>query len=418
MPTSVTVRPNAVINGVSNGWTIFGGAGSQLAAVNDNNDATGIISKLNPGSTGNNPLFQWGAVSIPGGAVISQVQFFTRYSAPNGVENVDFDFDANVLVASTSPQQYAEEIPPTPQGSIANYAPVRATKPDGTAWVAGDFTANNINISVEQNFLFPAYQISVYDVWMVITYDSLPTATVTGPSGTISTTNQPNVTWTYSDPDSDPQTKYWAKVFTVADTGIGGFDPETFPAAWSSGDTASAATSVQVGVPLIANVAFKAYVKVGDGFRGYGAWAAGPSFTVTVSGSDKPGRAFFVPTNGSGTAGPGWYEFNSDLRESSFTWQSAPLRDPTGRSVEIREVQVYAKSYDANATIAVTVNGVVKTQVVGDKGIPGSDQLSFLFREHAENLDVTLVSTAGTAGNEAPTVQAVRIGWRPLHMAR
>lgn len=246
--------------------------------------------------------------------------------------------------------------------------------------------------------------------------NTFPTSTVTAPSGTISNTNQPTVAWTFADVDGDTQAQYRVKIFTVADTLQGAFTPDTWPAVWDSGAVAGAAASVVVGTALAANVPFKAYVLVADRFGFNNTWDIGPTFTVTASGLDKSGRAFFVPTNGVNTVGPSFFEFADSVRNGSFTWQSAPLRDPQGRQVEIREVQVYARSYDSNASVTITVNGTARTVSIP---VPGRQQLDYLFSERGKTLDVTLVSTAGTpASNEAPTIEVVRIGWRSLHQLR
>lgn len=349
-------------------------------------------------------------------AHVTSVDWASIGSVPAGSISIAYEeaADASVNqfgVSTNVPTNYTDNFGSDVQYGIGAVYSVRTNYRIGVSGTVQSPTTAITDTSGD--YLYDSYHITFAP-------NSAPTSTTTGPSGTVSTTNQPNVTWTYSDADGDAQTHYWVKVFALADTTLPGFDPETFTPVWSSGDVTSAATSAQVGIPLSAT-SFKAYTKVRDAFNSFGTvWSAGPTFTITASGLDKPGRVFFVPTNGSGTTGPGFYEFDSDSkRVGQFTWQSAPLRGPNGRTVEIREVQVYARSYDTGATLAVTVNGVTKTQTVGDNGVPGRDQLSFLFREHAEVLDVTIVSTAGTPStNEAPTIQAVRIGWRPLHMAR
>lgn len=96
-------------------------------------------------------------------------------------------------------------------------------------------------------------------------------------------------------------------------------------------------------------------------------------------------------------------------RVSSWHAKTAPLRSTDGRRIGIREVQLYVKSYDANATVTVTVNGVANTITCPSTG---RQQLSFLFREKDEMLDVDIVSTAGGSA-EAPSVEVLRIGFMP-----
>lgn len=97
-------------------------------------------------------------------------------------------------------------------------------------------------------------------------------------------------------------------------------------------------------------------------------------------------------------------------RLSTYTIKSAPLHAGDGRRIGIREVQIYLRSYDANATVAVTVNGTTRTVTCSTTG---RQQLSFLFVERAEVLDVQVVPTAGSAANEAPSIEVLRVGFEP-----
>lgn len=100
-------------------------------------------------------------------------------------------------------------------------------------------------------------------------------------------------------------------------------------------------------------------------------------------------------------------------RSNSMTWKSPVLRHGSGRQIEIREVQVVAKSYTGTSSIAVTVNGVTRT--LGSLGV-GTHHLAFLFRERGETLDVQVVSASGDSGTEAPSIETVKIGHRGGHL--
>jgi hypothetical protein len=105
--------------------------------------------------------------------------------------------------------------------------------------------------------------------------------------------------------------------------------------------------------------------------------------------------------------------FPDSARLNTFSWKSAPLRSDDGRQLEIREVEVVAKPYGANATIAVTVNGVTVTKTLA--GSSTRQDVSFLFNQRGEVLDVRVVSTAGNSNQEAPSIEAVRIYSRSGH---
>lgn len=110
--------------------------------------------------------------------------------------------------------------------------------------------------------------------------------------------------------------------------------------------------------------------------------------------------------------GSGVELWNYDVAEAStsrcpsYTWKSAPLRAPDGRQMEIREVQVYARGYNAGSTLTVTVGTKTKTLPVG----AAKQMVSFLMVQRAEVLDVQVVSASNDPDVEAPSIEAVRIG--------
>lgn len=111
--------------------------------------------------------------------------------------------------------------------------------------------------------------------------NTAPVVTVTAPTGT-AIPPQPTVTWSYSDADGDAQTSYRVKIFTAAQFGIGGFDPEVSPNTWDSGVISGAATSQLVGTPL-AQGSYRAYVKASD-LTEFSAWSF-LAFTEPFNGS-------------------------------------------------------------------------------------------------------------------------------------
>lgn len=103
----------------------------------------------------------------------------------------------------------------------------------------------------------------------------------------------------------------------------------------------------------------------------------------------------------------------TDNRAETYTWKSAPLRDPTGRQIEIRAVQVTARSTNTStSTITVTVNGVSRT-IACDSSGRGS--ITFYFLARRETLDVQVVAASNATGVEAPRIEVVRVGSRGGH---
>lgn len=100
-------------------------------------------------------------------------------------------------------------------------------------------------------------------------------------------------------------------------------------------------------------------------------------------------------------------------RVNSYTYKTPSLRNDDGRQVEVRQVQVILKSYVGTSSVTVTVNGTART--VGSIAA-GRQALSFLFRERAEVLDVTVAPSSGDSSTEAPSIEAIRIGHRTGHL--
>lgn len=104
--------------------------------------------------------------------------------------------------------------------------------------------------------------------------------------------------------------------------------------------------------------------------------------------------------------------FPGNSRLNTYSFKTAPLRSDDGRQIEIREVELVARSYDASAQLAVTVGASTVTKTLGTVG---RQKVSFLFNTRDEMLDIRVVSTAGNSANEAPSVEAVRFKSRPGH---
>lgn len=127
------------------------------------------------------------------------------------------------------------------------------------------------------------------------------------------------------------------------------------------------------------------------------------------------------------TRGTAFKIFYSRLAEGSFTrkraytWRSAPLRDPNGRQITIREIDITLKSYLNGATATITVGNtthpVAGTQVSAATGIAaGRQQIHRQFEAIGEVLDVQVVVDSGADGTEAPSIEAIGISSLPGHL--
>lgn len=130
-------------------------------------------------------------------------------------------------------------------------------------------------------FVFPSSenQTSLYEAWVDVVYVTRAVATVTAPTGTLTTTNRPAVSWTATvDADGGPQEAFW--VILRDDNG------DTVE---SSGVIESAATSWTPTIPL-ADGDYTASVAVRQRFGGQTLWSEwdDQAFTIDVARPSAP----------------------------------------------------------------------------------------------------------------------------------
>lgn len=126
-------------------------------------------------------------------------------------------------------------------------------------------------------------------------------ATVTAvlPAGTNpGLTRTPIVSWTWTDPDGQPQKKAQVKIFTLAQTVAGGFNPATTTPVIDSGLYSSSQQTYKT--PQLANGTYVAYVNAAKDFNStdwfIAAWVNGSSFTISDS---IPAPSSITPASGS-----------------------------------------------------------------------------------------------------------------------
>ena len=129
-----------------------------------------------------------------------------------------------------------------------------------------------------------------YEAYVDTTYVAKPTVTVTAPTGTLTDSNTPTVTWTETlDSDGGAQTKYEVKIFSAAQYGAGGFNPSTSTATYNSGTLSGASLSHDVTTAL-ANATYRAYVRVGQTVNSATHWSDWDyeGFVVNTTPPDAP----------------------------------------------------------------------------------------------------------------------------------
>lgn len=243
--TIQTVRPNATPSAGS--WTIVGGDATHHAAVDDAgpNDAT-LIRESN---THSKAVFDLGTYALAATERIKQIRMRYRAKINNIVPQPllvyfrlsSVDGLSHQPLLSTVIQEFTEGWEANPPGQTDD-------------WDQADLDALQIVFEDRKN------NVDVSEVYVDVDVNTKPTVTATAPTGTITTT-RPQTNFTYADTDGDAQSKFRVKIFSAAQYGAGGFDPETSAATHDSGEQAGAAASYICPIDL-ADGTYRSYVKV------------------------------------------------------------------------------------------------------------------------------------------------------------
>lgn len=129
----------------------------------------------------------------------------------------------------------------------------------------------------------------IYEAYLDMVYVEQPVVSVTAVSpDPYTASNIVPIEWANTlDSDGGSQTRYQLKVFTDAQYGAGGFDPDTSTAYYDSGIVASASGSASTG-PLATSDTYRAYVRTAQTVNGVSHWSDWDydTFQVSVSTAD------------------------------------------------------------------------------------------------------------------------------------
>jgi hypothetical protein len=294
-----TVRPNATASG-STLFTITGGSGSLHAATNDNSDST--FFKKSTGVSGQaSCLLDFGTTTISASQRVKRVRLRARVSTPND------DGRLNLYLGTRADNQnyFHSALAVRGTNSIGVVTgPYVTSSPNGEDW--SQTTINGLRAKVTE-YNDSTDVASIFELYIDVDISAQPTVTVSAPTGTITTSTAPDVTWAYADTDNETQAFYEIKVFTAAQYGAGGFNPLTSTPLWGSGEIASSDNTAVIGELLLSGT-YRAYVRVAKSVNGSPFWSsfANSQFTITVTPPAVPtlaaawdsslGRATFTIT--------------------------------------------------------------------------------------------------------------------------
>jgi hypothetical protein len=311
-----TVRPNATATGASL-YSITGGSGSIHAALSDNSDST-YIKKATAVVGSGEVVLDMGTTTISASQRVKQVRVRARCSTPNDSGKMNIYLGSRIDNAN----YFFSGLAIRGTNSIATFVgPYYNSAPNGQSWTQASI--NGLRVKVE-DYKDTTDSGSTFELYVDVDIAAQPTVTVTAPTGTITTSAAPDVTWTFADSDGETQSFYQIKVFSAAQYGAGGFDPATSAATWDSGEIGSGDQAGVVGQLLNAGT-YRAYVRVAKSVNGAPFWSdydyegfvlsyTAPTIpTMAVAWSATLGKASFTLT---GAAPTGYSSQYYDIHRS------------------------------------------------------------------------------------------------------
>lgn len=313
--TVVVLRPNGT---TSNTATLVGAATAH-AALSDDSDASYLDFV-----GGNLAELTVGDVTLPAGAVMKSVQARARLS---GSDQVDLIYVSGGSVIAGAGSQFGPGAAST----------VTVGPPNATASVA------LINAATHVANLTGGGSARLFEAMLDVTYAAKPVVVVDAPTGTVTTTNQPLVSWTNTlDAAGGAQTRATVKIFTAAQYGAGGFDPATSTA--TASETVTGAATSQTLAAVLPNDTYRAYVQVAQTVNGaeHASDYAFSGFVINVTPPANPtvvatpvaaaGRNEILITSGGGATSTDRVELQRST-DGGTTWAAVRNSETTAGTI-------------------------------------------------------------------------------------
>jgi hypothetical protein len=278
----ITVRPDANVSG-ANLYTPTGGAGSVHANISDNSDAS-YIRKDNAVNAAADVIFSLGNNTIAANERVKRVRLRVRVKTDSNLGKINCYLGTRVNSKNYFHSGYAIR---GQYSSITDFTgPWFTQSPDGKSWEQTRINGLRGKITEYRDSTDRGF---VYEFYVDIEKSSQGSVTVSSPSGTITNTASPDITWAYTDPDAETQAYYEVKVFSQAQYTAGGFSADTSVATWESGEVGSTDVSVPVGT-LLLNGTYRAYVRAAKVVNNTPFWSdwAYSQFTLNLTPPPTP----------------------------------------------------------------------------------------------------------------------------------
>lgn len=259
---SVTVSPDSTVN-LTGGYVVFGGGTDADLNVRDNSLSTGISLQDN-GSAYGTALLGFANPSLPGGN-IKMTQVY-----------VDAATSANLVPGQPTPRLTAFLNQVTNGEIVSSSTLVTWTVPIWIrliTWNGSATLTNNLTVSLSAPTNRPTISTAlIQELRVTFVYVAQPTVSVTAPTEEPVTTTRPLIAWLPTlDGDGGDQTAWQVRVFTDAQYGALGFDPEMSTAYASASGTGSTSSWTP---PPLPDDTYRAYVRIGQTVLGTTYWSA------------------------------------------------------------------------------------------------------------------------------------------------
>ena len=290
---TTTVRPNANWNG-NGSFTLGGGATTAHGALSDTNDATTVKRT----STTIPAIYQMEIDTTTLSATEKVDYVNLRIKMAQGVGG-NTKISLGVITDRNGRTVYYS-VPIVKLGEITtttvDFALNLTSAPSGSAWT--QTLIDNLVVSLADDGLTSASRATFLEVFVDIVTKPQPTLTVSAPTGTITTTSFPAVTWAYANTSGDPQNAYQIKIFDYATYTASGFSVDTTTATLDTGIVISSADGAPLEVDLANSTVYRAYVKVASLLNGvqYFSDYAFSGFTMGVDSPATPTVSPFYDT--------------------------------------------------------------------------------------------------------------------------
>lgn len=297
---SYTLRPNANWNGD----TLFTGTGgTDYAVLADSSDGTYLTRTSETVPASYEAEFETTTLSTD--ETITSVNLRARISSQAADSLAQFSIG---VITDRNGRTVSYSIPVSKQGIVSattyDLGIKLTSAPNGAAWTQTyldnlivKFTDNATGSAVLPPS--PTNRTVLYALWIDVETAPRPTLTVDAPTGTVTNTSFPAVTWTPTFTDGSPQSAYEIKIFDSSTYSASGFSADTSTPTIQTGIITSTNNGQTLEGDLANSTTYRAYVRVASLINGanyFSAWAYS-QFSLAINSPAIPTVSAFYDSD-------------------------------------------------------------------------------------------------------------------------